>query len=54
MRLAFFAAAVHQLVITLVSKMPFAVAQLQDVGVLILAQMAHNIAADAPEGTTTS
>ena len=51
MRLALFSAGLHQLVVTIASAMPFAVAILQDVGVLVLAHMASRIASAAPGGT---
>ncbi|KAF6261741.1 hypothetical protein COO60DRAFT_1699671 [Scenedesmus sp. NREL 46B-D3] len=43
-RISFFSAAVHQLVFTLFSTLPFAVGQPQDVGLIFLSSMASGIA----------
>lgn len=42
--MSFFSAAVHQLVFTLCSSLPFAVGQPQDVGLIFLSSMATGIA----------
>jgi SulP family sulfate permease len=43
-RISFFSAAVHQLVFTIFSTLPFAVGQPQDVGLIFLSSMATGIA----------
>lgn len=43
-KLALFASAIHQLVFTLKSTLPFAVGQVQDVGLIFLSAMASSIA----------
>ncbi|XRB25292.1 STAS domain-containing protein [Pseudoscourfieldia marina] len=43
-KLFFLASALHQLTMTLGSKLPFAVGQVQDVGLILLSQLATNVA----------
>jgi SulP family sulfate permease len=43
-RISFFSAAMHQLVFTLFSTLPFAVGQPQDVGLIFLSSMATGVA----------
>ena len=48
-KLFFLSSALHQLAMSLLSKLPFAVGQVQDVGLIILSQIAGNVAKRNPD-----